>query len=43
VIFTLIGCFATYEVIKRIHYLRPLFGLKDAEKQIKQHAKNSYQ
>lgn len=43
VIFTLIGCFATYEVIKKIHYLRPLFGLKDAEKQIKQHAKNSYQ
>ena len=28
VIFTGIGCFALYEVIRRIHFLRPLFGLK---------------
>ena len=38
VIFTATGCFVLYEVIKRIHYLRPLFGLKKIEKQIKPHA-----
>ncbi len=25
---TLLGCFGTYEIIRRIKYLRPLFGLK---------------
>ncbi|MGC4022338.1 MAG: hypothetical protein QM734_10500 [Cyclobacteriaceae bacterium] len=28
VIFTLAGCFVTYEVIRRVKFLRPLFGLK---------------
>lgn len=26
--FTFIGCFGLYEIIRRIHFLRPLFGLK---------------
>ncbi|CAD5251267.1 MULTISPECIES: acyltransferase family protein [unclassified Imperialibacter] len=26
--FTTLGCFATYEVIRRVKFLRPLFGLK---------------
>jgi len=28
IVFTGIGCFALYEVIKRVPFLRPLFGLK---------------
>jgi glucan biosynthesis protein C len=27
-VFTIAGCFAAFEVIKRINILRPLFGLK---------------
>ncbi len=27
-IFTGVGCFATYELIRRVNFLRPLFGLK---------------
>jgi hypothetical protein len=27
-IITLLGCFATYEVIRRLRWIRPLFGLK---------------
>jgi membrane-bound acyltransferase YfiQ involved in biofilm formation len=27
-VFTGIGCFATYEIIRRVNVLRPLFGLK---------------
>ncbi len=30
--FTVIGCFAAYEVIRRIGFLRPLFGLKSHSK-----------
>lgn len=30
--FTGIGCFATYEIIRRIYFLRPLFGLKMKQK-----------
>ena len=32
VIFTGIGCFTMYEVIRKIHFLRPLFGLKKHRK-----------
>ena len=28
VLFTFAGCFATYELIRRVRFLRPLFGLK---------------
>jgi peptidoglycan/LPS O-acetylase OafA/YrhL len=28
IVFTMIGCFACYEMIKRISFLRPFFGLK---------------
>ena len=28
VVFTIVGCFITYEVIRRIKFLRPLFGLR---------------
>jgi glucans biosynthesis protein C len=27
-VFTFVGCFATYELIRRINFIRPLFGLK---------------
>ncbi|MGC3943662.1 MAG: acyltransferase family protein [Chryseolinea sp.] len=27
-LFTTAGCFATYEIVKRVRFLRPLFGLK---------------
>ena len=31
-LFTGIGCFATYELIRRVNFLRPLFGLKMKER-----------
>ena len=32
VVFTFLGCFITYELIKSVNFLRPLFGLKLKEK-----------
>jgi membrane-bound acyltransferase YfiQ involved in biofilm formation len=32
VVFTLAGCFGTYELIRRIKFIRPLFGLRTKKK-----------
>lgn len=34
VVFTFAGCFAAYEVIRRISFVRPLFGLKPAARNV---------
>lgn len=35
-LFTFAGCFASYEIIRRINFLRPLFGLKMMKKEVAQ-------
>jgi glucans biosynthesis protein C len=36
--FTFTGCFVTYELIRRVNILRPLFGLKMNELQLKSYS-----